>query len=307
MMRACAAAVLAGIVAGENRKIIIFVAPPCSGKGTQSPNIEQAYGIPHLSTGDMLRAAVAAKTPTGLQVKSLMDQGKLVDDGVVNKLVAERIQEPDCAKGFLLDGYPRNDAQATVLDEELAKTNDKVTDVVSIDVPVKGLMVCIEHRWMSPSGDSYNTAFIGGRRPKSLPKGAAPACDPNDLAHCNMKDDVTGEPLSRRSDDNLDTLWVRLKEYNDETAPVLTHYASVVKVVNGEQPEPGVWRDMHEALESDSERPAGVDGLASVADVNFSALQVMCVAALAAAFPLVALAISQRRSEESTYSMFVDV
>eukprot|EP00927_Polykrikos_kofoidii_P030901 TRINITY_DN2657_c0_g2_i1.p1 TRINITY_DN2657_c0_g2~~TRINITY_DN2657_c0_g2_i1.p1 ORF type:complete len:321 (+),score=50.18 TRINITY_DN2657_c0_g2_i1:95-1057(+) len=263
--RLVAAALLAAAPAAGHRKIIVFVAPPCAGKGTESPNIQKAYGIPHLSTGDMLRAEVKAETPMGLQISNLMVQGKLISDNLVNQVVAERLKEPDCGRGFLLDGYPRTIAQAEFLDVVLTETGDKVTDAVSIEVSLNGLKTCILNRWTSPSGDEYNTKFIGGVRPKSLPAGAKPECDPNHMADCNMRDDHTGEPLYRRSDDNLKTLFVRLKEYREQTAPLLDYYQSVLRVVNGEQPQPAVWHDMHAALEGHSQHFPGVEDLASFA------------------------------------------
>eukprot|EP00927_Polykrikos_kofoidii_P030899 TRINITY_DN2657_c0_g1_i1.p1 TRINITY_DN2657_c0_g1~~TRINITY_DN2657_c0_g1_i1.p1 ORF type:complete len:365 (+),score=63.34 TRINITY_DN2657_c0_g1_i1:125-1219(+) len=308
--RLVAAALLAAAATAGDRKIIIFVAPPCAGKGTQSPNIQKAYGIPHLSTGDMLRAAVKARTRIGLKVSSLMEQGKLVDDDIVNQVVAERIQEPDCGKGILLDGYPRNIPQAEFLDGELAKTGDKVTDVVSINVSLKGLKARIRNRWVSPSGDSYNVKFIGGVRPKSLPPGAKPVCDPNDMANCNMRDDHTGEPLYRRSDDSVKTLLVRLKEYREQTAPLLDHYHSVVKIVNGEQPEPAVWHEMHAALEGHSQQFRGLEDLASFASddaaehspLDFSAGFTVCVL-----IPVALLALySRRQGQKDSYERLLD-
>jgi len=236
-----------GVPAGQ-RRIVAITAPPCGGAGTQSPNIVHALGVPHLDCGAILREAAASGTELGLEAKRHMDSGGFVPDNIVEGIVAERMRQPDCAKGVLLDGFPRNLHQAAFLDAMLAESGEAVTDMVTIAVPKAGLQECVLGRWGASNGNSYNSRFIGGRRPKSLPLGATPVCDPKDLEHCNMRDDDTGEPLAHRSDDNLNTLDKRLKEYHSQTKPILAHYKRVLISVDGNRPEPEVWADIAAGL-----------------------------------------------------------
>jgi len=236
----------------SERRIVIILAPPCGGAGTQSPNIVKALSIPHLDAGHMLREAASGGTPAGLEAKKVMDTGGLVPDSITNDVVANRLRQPDCADGFLLDGYPRNLNQSKSLDSILQHTGEAVTDVVLIEVPKPGLQECVLGRWGAPNGNTYNTRFIGARRPKSLPPDAKPVCDLDDLAHCNMFDDETGEPLTRRSDDNLKTLDKRLEAYHSQTEPVLDRYQDVLIKVDGDKPEPAVWADIANSLGVDA-------------------------------------------------------
>jgi len=247
-------ALLFGCNAEENkRKIIIILGAPCAGCGTQSPSIVKTLGVPHLDTGNMLRQASLSGTPAGLTAARMMKEGVLVTDEIVNEVVGDRIKQPDCAKGFLLDGYPRNVAQSAVLDKMLAKTGESVTDIISIDVPMKGLQQCVLHRWTADGGDEWTSNYMAFRVPKSLkslPPGTKAQCQPDDLKHCNMWDDWTGEPLYRRADDNLETLAERVKIYHAQTYPVLDHYKpqGVVRAIDGYQPEPKVWADIEKGL-----------------------------------------------------------
>lgn len=243
-------------VPASGRKIVIILGPPCAGCGTQSPSIINALDVPHLDTGGMLREAALAGTPTGLVAKKMMAEGVLVTDDIVDKIVADRIAQPDCSKGFLLDGFPRNVAQAVVLDKILAETGEKVSDVVVLRTPYKGLQQCVTHRWTADGGDEWTSDYIGFRVPKSfkrLPDGTKAQCERDDLEHCNMWDDWTGEPLFHRDDDNLKTLAERVKLYHSQTGPVLKHYEEegVVRNINSYQPEPKVWEDIAHALGAD--------------------------------------------------------
>jgi len=223
-----------------DRNIMILFGPPGAGKGTHGPNIEKALDIPQLSTGDMLRAAVAAKTEIGMKAKELMAAGKLVGDDIVIGIIKDRIQEPDCAKGFILDGFPRTLGQAKAIDKLLAEGGEKVNSVISLDIPDSVLEERICGRWIhKKSGRSYHVKFAP---PKSL-GGAAPTKD-------NMKDDETGEPLMQRPDDTATALVQRLSSYHAETVPVLKHYkpGGIVFHVNANQSMDGVWGEVSAAI-----------------------------------------------------------
>jgi len=188
---------------------IILVGPPGAGKGTHAPKLVELLDVPHLSTGDMLRAAVAAETDLGKQAKMMMDEGKLVSDELVNSIVSEALNGDKCKKGFILDGYPRTVAQATFLDKSLKENGDrKITHIVQLNVPDEELKERILGRLIhKPSGRSYHTKF-------SPPKEEG-------------KDDVTGEPLVKRGDDNEETLTSRLEAFHAQTAPVVAHYTEI--------------------------------------------------------------------------------
>lgn len=190
----------------KERSIIILFGPPGAGKGTHAPKIVERCGTPQLSTGDMLRAAVAAGTEVGKKAKDLMAAGALVTDDVVIGIIRDEIKKPECAKGFILDGFPRTVAQAKALDTMLSAEGEKVNCVIALSVPDSVLEERICGRWIhKESGRSYHATFKG-LQPKSLPAGAKPTKD-------NMKDDVTGEPLMQvllhiisRPSDGADTL-----------------------------------------------------------------------------------------------------
>lgn len=163
---------------------LILLGPPGAGKGTQAQRLVETHGIPQLSTGDMLRAAVAAKTPVGLKAKAVMDAGELVSDAIVNAIVAERIDRADCAKGFILDGYPRTLVQADAVQEMLAKRGVELSAVIELTVDDKALV---------------------GR----IVKRAAQA-------------KAAGEPV--RNDDKPEVFDERLREYYKKTAPLIGYY-----------------------------------------------------------------------------------
>ena len=180
---------------------LILLGPPGAGKGTQATFICQKYGIPQISTGDMLRAAVKAGTPLGLQAKAVMDSGGLVNDDIIIGLVKERIAQPDCAKGFLFDGFPRTIAQA----DALKAAGVKIDYVLEIDVPFDAIIERMSGRRSHPaSGRTYHVKF----NPPKVPG----------------KDDVTGEDLVQRDDDKEETVRKRLQVYSEQTRPLVDYY-----------------------------------------------------------------------------------
>jgi adenylate kinase len=215
--------------------------PPAAGKGTQGPRIQEAFKIPTLSTGDMLRAAVAEGSALGLQVKGVMSSGGLVSDELVIAALLSRIAAPDCTKGFILDGFPRTVGQAGALDAALAKLGDKVTAVVALEVPDQVLTDRVCGRWVhAGSGRSYHAHFSP---PKSLTAGASATVE-------TMRDDVTGEPLMQRADDTVEALGARLGAYHAQTVPILAHYGptGAVKRVDANQSQDIVWGQIQKAL-----------------------------------------------------------
>ncbi len=184
---------------------IILLGPPGAGKGTQAKMLIERYGIPQISTGDMLRAAVKAGTQLGLEAKKYMDKGELVPDEVVIGLVKERLQEPDCAKGFMLDGFPRTVAQAEVLDKELEAMGKAIDHVICIEVPNEELIARLTgRRTCKECGAGYHLKF-----------------DPPKVD--NVCDKCGGE-LYQRDDDNEETVKARLKVYQEQTFPLIEYY-----------------------------------------------------------------------------------
>ncbi len=180
---------------------LILLGGPGAGKGTQAAYITEKFGIPQISTGDMLRAAVKEGTPMGLEAKKYMDSGQLVPDDVIIGLVKERIKEPDCEKGFLFDGFPRTIPQA----EALKDAGVKVDYVVEIAVPDEEIIKRMSGRRVHlPSGRTYHVVF-------NPPK-------------VEGKDDVTGEPLIQREDDKEETVRKRLEVYHAQTEPLVDFY-----------------------------------------------------------------------------------
>ena len=185
---------------------LILLGAPGAGKGTQAAFICEKFGIPQISTGDMLRAAVKAGTPLGLQAKAVMDAGQLVSDELIINLVKDRIAQPDCAKGFLFDGSPRTIPQA----DAMKAAGVKLDYVLEIDVPFEAIIDRMSGRRSHPaSGRTYHVKF-------NPPK-------------VEGIDDVTGEPLVQREDDKEETVKKRLQVYSDQTRPLVDYYSNWAK------------------------------------------------------------------------------
>jgi len=191
---------------------LIFLGPPGAGKGTQAKRIADTFGLIQLSTGDMLRAAVASGSEIGRQAKAVMERGDLVSDDIIIAMIAERIDEPDCRNGFILDGFPRTTAQAGALDEMLKNKGLKLDAVVEIKVEDDALVRRITGRFSCANcGAGYHDEF---QRPK-----VDGVCDV-----CGHKE------FKRRADDNEDTVKSRLKAYHDQTAPIIPYYERTGKL-----------------------------------------------------------------------------
>lgn len=181
---------------------IILLGSPGSGKGTQARFITEKYAIPQISTGDMLRAAVRAGTPLGIKAKTVMDEGRLVSDDIILGLIKERIAEPDCANGFLLDGFPRTIAQA----EGLRSMHVDIDHAIEIVVDDEEIIKRMSGRRVHPeSGRTYHIEY---HPPKQ-----------------EGLDDVTGEPLVQREDDKEETVRKRLTVYHEQTKPLVGYYS----------------------------------------------------------------------------------
>jgi adenylate kinase len=181
---------------------LILLGPPGAGKGTQATQICQKYGIPQISTGDMLRGAVKAGTPMGLAAKKVMDSGSLVSDDIIIALVKERIAQPDCVNGFLFDGFPRTIPQA----DAMKAAGVRLDAVLEIDVPDAAIIERMGGRRAHlPSGRTYHVTY-------NPPK-------------VEGKDDVTGEPLIQRDDDKEETVRKRLEVYHEQTRPLVDYYS----------------------------------------------------------------------------------
>jgi adenylate kinase len=198
-------------------KRLILVGPPGSGKGTQSPAIKKDHCLCHLATGDMLRAAVAAKSPLGMEAKAAMESGALVSDDLVVGIIGDAIKKPACRTGFVLDGFPRTVAQAQKLDEMLTSRGVEVDKVLSFEVPDQLLVERVTGRWIHPaSGRSYHEKFAPPKTPGL--------------------DDATGEPLIKRKDDNAETIKTRLAAFHAQTSPVLSYYKDKVTRIKADRP-----------------------------------------------------------------------
>jgi adenylate kinase len=214
---------------------LILLGPPGAGKGTQATFIKEAFGIPQISTGDMLRAAVGAGTPLGIAAKKVMDSGALVSDDIIIGLVKERLRESDCARGYLFDGFPRTIPQADALKD----AGVPIDHVLEIDVPDAAIVERMSGRWVHPgSGRTYHVRFNPPRTPGV--------------------DDETGEPLVQRDDDREETVKKRLAVYHAQTEPLVAYYRK--------------WADTGDPR---APRYRAIDGLQDVAAVRRAALDAL--------------------------------
>lgn len=210
----------------RDMNIILFGAPG-AGKGTQAKELIKKYNIPQISTGDILREAIAKKTPLGLEAKKLMDNGQLVSDEIVNGLVEARLQEVDCEKGFILDGFPRTVGQAESLDRIMEKIGKNIEKVIALNVSDEEIIERITGRRVSKvTGKIYHIKY-------------------------NPPVDEKEEDLEQRADDNEETVKKRLAVYKEQTAPVLDFYKKQGKVaeIDGTQPLEKITQNIIEILE----------------------------------------------------------
>lgn len=211
---------------------LILLGPPGGGKGTQAKRIVEKYGIPQISTGDMFREAVAKGTELGKKAKEYMDRGELVPDDIVIGIVKERLSQPDCEKGFILDGFPRTLKQAEALDEILEEMNKKIDAVININVPDEEIIKRIVYRRTCKNcGAVYNLIY-------SPPKE-------------DNKCDKCGGELYQRDDDKEETVRERLRVYKEQTQPLIDYYKKkgVLYEVDGTKPIDEVWKQIEEILE----------------------------------------------------------
>jgi adenylate kinase len=212
---------------------LILLGPPGAGKGTQAKRLAAVLKVPQLSTGDMLRAAVAAGTELGKRVKAVMDAGKLVSDDIMIDLIAQRIDRADCKNGFILDGYPRSLPQAEALDRMLADRKLRIDQVVEMQVKDEALVERITGRFTcAKCGAGYHDKF---QRPKT--DGQCDVCG--------------GKEFTRRADDKEETVRARLKAYHAQTAPLLPYYRArgTLRAVDGMASIDQVTRQMQAVVE----------------------------------------------------------
>jgi adenylate kinase len=209
---------------------IIMLGMPGAGKGTQAERITREFGIPHISTGDMFRKAIANQTPLGLEVKAYLDSGRLVPDDLTIRVVRERLAEADAAEGFLLDGFPRTLPQAEALDEMLQEIGKPLDVALYIHVPQEVLLARLTGRRVCRAcGATYHVVF--------QPPAREGVCD-----HC-------GGELYQRSDDTEEAVRTRLEQYA-QTAPLVEYYRErgLLRQVDGEQPIETVWSEVRRIL-----------------------------------------------------------
>ncbi len=211
---------------------LILLGPPGAGKGTQAQRLQDRYGLRQLSTGDMLRAAVASGSELGLTAKGIMERGELVPDGLIVGLIEDRIGQADCASGFILDGFPRTVAQAEALDRMLGSRGWKLDKVVEMDVDEAALTARIVGRFScGKCGTGYHDVFK-----KAAKAGLCDVCG--------------GSEFTRRKDDNAETVTARMAAYRSQTAPLLPYYAArgVLAKVDGMAAMDDVYRQIESVL-----------------------------------------------------------
>ncbi|WP_170464150.1 adenylate kinase [Ruegeria arenilitoris] len=210
--------------------VLILLGPPGAGKGTQARMLEEKFGLLQLSTGDLLRAAVAAGTEAGKAAKAVMEAGDLVSDEIVIAILRDRMAEPDCAKGVILDGFPRTTVQAEALDELLAENNQKISAAISLEVEDAEMVIRISGRYTcAMCGEGYHDRF------------KTPAVE----GKC---DNCGSTEFKRRADDNAETVASRLTAYHAQTAPLITYYDGhgVLKRTNAMGKIEDIARDLEE-------------------------------------------------------------
>ena len=187
---------------------LILLGPPGAGKGTQARMLEESFGLVQLSTGDLLRGAVAAGTEAGLAAKAVMEKGELVSDEIVLAVLKERLAQPDLAAGTILDGFPRTAGQAAALDALLAERGEKIDAVISLKVEDEAMVERVSGRFTCGGcGEGYHDSFKQPARP-------------------GVCDKCGGTEMKRRADDNAETVRTRLQAYHADTAPLIDYYAA---------------------------------------------------------------------------------
>ena len=210
---------------------LVFFGPPGSGKGTQAKLLSAKRGWPQLSTGDMLRSAISSGSGLGLKAKSYMDQGSLVPDAVVIGLIEERIQKPDCAKGFILDGFPRTVPQAEALDAILTQFGKRVERVIDFQIADGEIVKRLSGRRIAPkSGAMYHVDFAPPKTPG--------ICD------------KSGEALIQRDDDKPEVIQKRLQVYHAQTQPLAEYYSkkNILRTIPADRPQAEVQASLEQAL-----------------------------------------------------------
>lgn len=212
---------------------LIFLGPPGAGKGTQARSIEDTYGLVQLSTGDMLRERIASGDALGQKVKAVLDTGALVSDDIMIELIEKRIEQEDCAQGFILDGFPRTEEQAKALDEMLSRKGKKIDSVLRLMVDEEALIERVTGRYTcAKCGEGYHDKF---KKP----------------AVAGICDVCGGVEFKRRSDDNEESMRHRLKVYHDQTMPIIPFYEEkgLIEEVDGMKDIKDVAQDINAIIE----------------------------------------------------------